>query len=165
MTSTTMAVARSAFTIEDLDYHLIRVSMVLLFLFFGYAKWFKYDVQGLEPFITHGPLIFWLYPVLGPQGATWFLGVTEWTICSLLFLGFWDKRLGALGATGATVTFIGTVTIIPFFPNGWEQSAGGFPAMTFSTAFLMKDFVLLAVSFYLLKQDLVRTDFFFRPGK
>jgi hypothetical protein len=29
----------------------------------------------------------------------------------------------------------------------------------------MKDFVLLAVSFYLLKQDLVRTDFFFRPGK
>jgi uncharacterized membrane protein YkgB len=64
-----------------------------------------------------------------------------------------------LGAAGATVTFIGTVTIIPFFPNGWEQSAGGFPAMTFYTAFLMKDVVLLAVSFYLLKQDLMRTDF------
>jgi uncharacterized membrane protein YkgB len=160
MTSTTMTVARSAFTIEDLDYHLIRASMVILFLFFGYAKWFEYDVQGLEPFITHGPLIFWLYPVLGPQGATWFLGVNEWTICSLLFLGFWDKRLGALGAAGATITFIGTVTIIPFIPNGWEESAGGFPAMTFNTAFLMKDLVLLAVSLYLLKQDLVRTDFF-----
>ena len=57
------------------------------------------------------------------------------------------------------MTFIGTVTIIPFFPNGWEQSAHGFPAMTFNAAFLMKDIVLLAVSFYLLKADLVRTDF------
>src|SRR5262249_1998973 len=35
-------------------------------------------------------------------------------------------------------------------------SAGGFPAMTGNVPFLMKDVVLLAVSFYLLKQDLVR---------
>ena len=162
MTHLVDALAKSGPFKGDFDYHFIRASMVILFLFFGYAKWFKYDVPGLEPFITHGPLIFWLYPLLGPQGATWFLGVTEWTICSLLFLGFWDKRLGVLGAAGATVTFIGTVTIIPFFPNVWEQSAGGFPAMTFNAAFLMKDVVLLAVSFYLLKQDLVRTDFFRR---
>ena len=32
--------------------------------------------------------------------------------------------------------------------------------MTFNTAFLMKDLVLLAVSLYLLKQDLLRTDSF-----
>ena len=25
---------------EDLDYHLIRASMVIIFLFFGYQKWF-----------------------------------------------------------------------------------------------------------------------------
>jgi uncharacterized membrane protein YkgB len=52
---------------------------------------------------------------------------------------------------------VGTTTIIPFMPDGWAASAGGFPAMTEKVAFLMKDFVLLAVSFYLLKQDLVRT--------
>ena len=28
---------------EDLDYHLIRASMVVLFLFFGYQKWFEYE--------------------------------------------------------------------------------------------------------------------------
>jgi hypothetical protein len=38
-------------------------------------------------------------------------------------------------------------------------SAGGFPAMTERGAFLMKDFVLLAVCFYLLKQDLLRLSF------
>ena len=39
-------------------------------------------------------------------------------------------------------------------PDGWAPSAGGFPAMVGNVAFLMKDVVLLAVSFYLLKQDL-----------
>jgi uncharacterized membrane protein YkgB len=48
------------------------------------------------------------------------------------------------------------VTIIPFMPGGWDASAGGFPAMTGNVPFLMKDVVLLAVSFYLLKQDAVR---------
>jgi len=41
-------------------------------------------------------------------------------------------------------------------PDGWAPSAGGFPAMVGNVAFLMKDVVLLAVSFYLLKQDLVK---------
>lgn len=41
-------------------------------------------------------------------------------------------------------------------PNGWDEVAGGFPAMTGNVPFLMKDAVLLAASFYLLKQDVVR---------
>lgn len=70
--------------------------------------------------------------------------------------GFWNKRIGVLGALGSIVTFLGTVTIIPFMPNGWAESAGGFPAKAGNVPFLMKDDVLLAVSFYLLKQDVVR---------
>jgi uncharacterized membrane protein YkgB len=141
---------------EDLDYHLLRAAMVLIFLLFGYQKWFEYEAQALIPFISHGPFIFWLYPVFGMRGATWFLGACEWLFGALLLLGFWDKRLGVLGALGSTVTYIGTVSIIPFMPNGWAASAGGFPAMTENVAFLMKDVVLLAVSIYLLKQDVVR---------
>ena len=71
-------------------------------------------------------------------------------------MGFWNKRLGILGALGSCFSFVATVTIIPFMPDGWAASAGGFPAMTERVAFLMKDLVLLAGSFYLLKQDLVR---------
>jgi uncharacterized membrane protein YkgB len=51
---------------------------------------------------------------------------------------------------------ISTFTIIPFMPGGWAASAGGFPAMTERVAFLMKDLVIFAGSFYLLKQDVVR---------
>ena len=141
---------------EDLDYHLIRASMVIIFFFFGYQKWWAYEAERLIPYISNGPLIFWLYPAFGMRGATWFLGASEWTFGTLLFLGFWNKRLGILGALGSCATFIGTVTIIPFMPDGWDASAGGFPAMTGNVPFLMKDIVLLAVSVYLLRQDVMR---------
>ncbi len=140
----------------DVDYHLIRASLVLLFLLFGYQKWFQYEADALVPYIKNGPLIFWMYPLFGMQGATWFLGVAEWLLCALLFLGFWNKKLGIIGALGACFSFVATVTIIPFIPNGWAESAGGFPAMTERVAFLLKDVVLFAASFYLLKQDLAR---------
>ncbi len=141
---------------EDLDYRLARASMVVLFLFFGYQKWFDYEAQVLIPYISNGPLIFWLYPAFGIRGASWFLGVSEWSFALLLFLGFWNKRLGILGALGSCAAFLGTVTIIPFMPGGWAASAGGFPAMGGNVAFLMKDVVLFAVSVYLLKQDVAR---------
>jgi uncharacterized membrane protein YkgB len=140
----------------DLDNHLVRASMVIIYFFFGYQKWFDYEAQGLVPFFTHGPLIFWMYSVFGTKGSTYFLGISEWMFGALLLAGFWNRNLGILGALGSVVTFLSTVTIIPFMPDGWAPSAGGFPAMVGNVAFLMKDVVLLAVSFYLLKQDVSR---------
>jgi uncharacterized protein DUF417 len=40
---------------KDLDYHLVRASMVIIYFFFGYQKWFAYEAQGLIPFISNGP--------------------------------------------------------------------------------------------------------------
>ena len=111
---------------EDLDYH--------------------YEAQVLVPYIGNGPLLFWMYPAFGIRGASWVLGVSEWSFALLLFLGFWHKRLGILGALGSCAAFIGTVTIIPFMPYGWAASAGGFPAMTGNVAFLMKDVARVAAS-------------------
>jgi uncharacterized membrane protein YkgB len=156
MNSLVMILTKSGLLNEDVDYHFMRASMVVIFLFFGYQKWFEYEAEVLIPYISNGPLIFWMYPVFGIRGASWFLGVSEWLFGALLFLGFWSKRLGILGALGSCITFAMTVTIIPFMPGGWAASAGGFPAMTGNVPFLMKDVVLLAASFYLLKQDVVR---------
>jgi uncharacterized membrane protein YkgB len=147
---------KSRFLRTDLDYHVVRASMVLVFVFFGYQKWFAYEAQALIPFISHGPLISWMYPVFGVRGASWFLGASEWLIAALLFAGFWNNKAGMLGDIGGIASMVATVTIIPFMPDGWAASAGGFPAMTGNVPFLMKDVVLLAASVYLLKQDAVR---------
>ena len=156
MTRFVNLLSRSGLLKQDLDYHLLRASMVIVFAMFGYQKWFEYEAQVLIPYISNGPLIFWMYPVFGIRGASWFLGVAEWTFGALLLAGWWNKKLGVIGAAGSVATFVATLTIIPFIPNGWAPSAGGFPAMVGPVAFLMKDVVLLAASVYLLKQDVGR---------
>jgi len=145
--------SRLGFLKRDLDYHLLRTAMIVIFVWFGYDKWFEAEIRGLIPLIKSGPLIFWTIPVLGIKGTGIFLGTTEWTCATLLFLGFWNKKIGFLGALIACATFVGTFTILPFVPGAWDQDAGGFPAMTIVSSFLLKDLVLLTVSFYLLKQD------------
>lgn len=137
---------------NDLDYKLIRASMIFIFAYFGYQKWFEETAHVLVPYISHGPLIFWMYPAFGVRGATWFLGSSEWLFGSLLFIGFWNKKFGVVGALGSIFTFVGTLTIIPFMPNAWSASGGAVPPVPF----LVKDIVLLAASFYLLKQDVLR---------
>lgn len=149
------ALARSSLLRDGLDHHLIRASMVLIFVLFGYQKWFEYEAQTLIPFIRNGPLTSWMYPVFGLRGASWFLGVSEWLTAALLVWGFWNPGAGLLGAMLSVATFVATVTMIPFMPDGWDAAAG-FPAMKGNVAFLMKDVVLLVASVSLLKQDVAR---------
>ena len=69
--------------------------------------------------------------------------------------GSGKRRFGVLGTLGSTITFVAIFTIIRFMPNG-RDSVAGFPAMAGAVPFLTKDIVLLAVSIYLLKQDVIR---------
>ena len=116
MNSLVDALAKSGLLRKDLDYHLIRASMAIVFLAFGYQKWFEYEAQVLVPYISNGPLLFWIYPAFGIHGGSKFLGVMEWLICLLLFCGFWNRQAGILGALGSCAIFVATVTIIPFMP-------------------------------------------------
>src|ERR1700752_2986571 len=120
--------SKSGLLKHDFDYHFVRASMVLIFVLFGYQKWFEYEAQTLIPFIKNGPLTFWMYPVFGLHGASYFLGVSEWLTAALLMWGFWNKKAGVLGALLSVGTFIATVSTIPFMPDGWNEAAG-FPAM------------------------------------
>jgi Protein of unknown function, DUF417 len=57
MNTVVTQLARSRLLEGDLDYHLIRASMVILFLFFGYTKWFEYAAQIMVPFPSESPLL------------------------------------------------------------------------------------------------------------
>ena len=50
--------ARSRLLKGDVDLQLVRGSMVLIFLLFGYQKWWEYEADTLVPFISNGPLTF-----------------------------------------------------------------------------------------------------------
>jgi uncharacterized membrane protein YkgB len=148
--------ARLRFFDYALEYYFARTSLVMAFFFFGYEKWFPYAAHELIPFILSGPFISWLYPLFDIQAVSWILGVVEWSIALLLLLGFWSARLGVVGAVGSACAAAAGLSVIPFMPDGWDAAAGGFPAMTGNVPFLLKDMVILAVSIYLIKQDLSR---------
>jgi uncharacterized membrane protein YkgB len=141
---------RSGLLAEDLDYHVIPASMVIIFLFFGYQKWFEYEAQ-----VQRSADLVDVSRVRHPRREL-VLGRRRMDVrCAPIrrLLGqaaehSWRRRCAR--------AFVMTVTIIPFMPNGWAASAGGFPAMTGNIPFLMKDVVLLAASIYLLKQDVKR---------
>jgi hypothetical protein len=84
--------AKTGLLKKDLDYNFLRASMVIIFLLFGYQKWFVYEANVLVPYIGNDPFLSWMYPVFGIQGASWLLGVSEWIFGALLFLGFWNLR-------------------------------------------------------------------------
>jgi uncharacterized membrane protein YkgB len=109
--------SRSGLLKPDREYHMLRAAMVIIFAWFGYDKWFEDEIKGLLPIITHGPFIFWTIPVLGIRGTAVFLGTSEWTFGTLLFLGFWSKKLGMLGALGSTFTFVATFTCRRWLPS------------------------------------------------
>ena len=149
-------VSRSEPFRSDLANHLIRAAMVFTFFAFSIQKWNQYTSEMLVPLISHSPVVFWLLPAFGVRGAGYFLGTSEMIFGTLILLGYWNPRLGILGALGSIVTFVGTTSIIPFLPGAWAQEAGGFPIMTLPVGFLTKDVLFLIASVYLLKQDLTR---------
>ena len=75
------ALSKSGLLRKDLDYHLIRASMVIIFLLFGYQKWFEYEAQVLIPYISNGPLISWMYPVLEAALTKSASGAAAWCRC------------------------------------------------------------------------------------
>jgi uncharacterized membrane protein YkgB len=58
MSSLIKIMAKSRLFNSDLDYHLVRASMVIIYLLFGYQKWWEYEAHSLVPFISNGPLLF-----------------------------------------------------------------------------------------------------------
>jgi hypothetical protein len=52
---------------EDLDYHVVRASMVIMFFFIGYQKWFPDEFERLVPFISNGPLIWLAISAVRPR--------------------------------------------------------------------------------------------------
>ena len=134
----------------------LRYALVLIFLVFGYAKFFPYEAKGVEPLIAAHPLLSWLLPSFGQAGASMFLGVVEIATGVLLACGRWSPRASAIGAIIGAFAFFVTVTLYFFLPGVFEASAGGFPAISMTGGFLLKDVVLFGACLACLADSLGR---------
>ena len=133
--------------------------IVLVFAWIGMMKFTAYEAAAIEGLIASSPILSWLYLVLDQRGAANLIGLFEISAALLLALRPWSPHAGALGALMVASTTAVTLTFL-FTAPGWEQSLGGFPALSVVPGqFLIKDAVILGAALWLLADALRDIEF------
>ena len=133
---------------------LLRYGLALIFLWIGAMKFTAYEAQGIRPLAENSPLMKWLLAALGVQAFSNLVGVVEIATGLLLALRPISALAAAIGSSLAIATFLTTLSFL-FTTPGWEQSLGGFPALSaLPGQFLLKDVVLLGAAVWSLREAL-----------
>jgi uncharacterized membrane protein YkgB len=114
----------------------LRYSLVFFLLFFGALKWTLAEARGIEPLVSHSPLLAWTGR-FGMRGSSELIGIIELAIGALIALRRWSPKLSAWGSIGASGMFLVTLSFLFTTPNLGE----GAP-------FLIKDICLLGAALW-----------------
>jgi reactive chlorine resistance protein C len=132
---------------------LIRYGLVLVLGWIGAMKFTAYEAEGIKTLVETSPFMSWMYKAFSLQATSNIIGVAEITAATLIAIRPISARLSAIGSVLAVFTFLATLTFLFSLP-GWEKSLGGFPALSGSGGFLLKDIVLLGASLFTLGDSL-----------
>ena len=147
----TIAFERNPF--ERLGAFFIRYGLVLVLGWIGAMKFTAYEAAGIKTLVETSPFMSWMYKVLSLQATSNIIGVAELTAAALIAIRPLSAKLSAIGSVLAVLTFLTTLTFLFSLP-GWEKSLGGFPALSGSGGFLLKDTVLLGAALFTLGDSL-----------
>ena len=142
-------------TIERSGRVVALIGVVLPLLLIGGLKFTQLEVEALKPLIGGTPWLAWMYLVFGEAGASYVLGVVEITTALLLIASPWSARAGMVGGALGGLTFLVTSSLLFALPV-WEESLGGFPALSGAGQFLIKDVALLGISLVVIGESLAR---------
>jgi reactive chlorine resistance protein C len=92
----------------------------------------------------------WVYHVMSVDAFGRLLGIAELTTAALLALKPWFPKASVVGGILATTFFVGTLSFMVTTPGIGEASAGGFPVLSATGEFLMKDIALFGLALWLL---------------
>lgn len=147
----TISTAKNAF--EKLGAFLIRYGLVLVLGWIGAMKFTAYEAEGIKTLVETSPFMSWMYRVFSLQATSNVIGVAELIAAALIAIRPLSAKLSAIGSVLAVLTFLTTLTFLFSLP-GWEKSLGGFPALSGSGGFLLKDVVLLGAALFTLGDSL-----------
>ncbi|OPX12410.1 YkgB family protein [Mycobacterium sp. AT1] len=127
-----------------------RYSLVLVIAWFAAMKVTHYEAVGISPLVENSPFMSWIYDVMSIDAFSIVLGVAELITAILLAVKPWMPRAAVVGGLLASLFFLGTLGFMVTTPGIGEESAGGFPVLSATGEFLMKDIALLGLSLWLL---------------
>lgn len=127
-----------------------RYGLVIVIAWIGALKFTAYEAEGIQPLVANSPLMSWVYTVFSVTAFSALLGVVEIATAALLAVKPWLPKLSALGSIAAIGLFLATLSFLVSTPGIGEESAGGFPALSSTGQFLVKDFALLGIAVWTL---------------
>jgi uncharacterized membrane protein YkgB len=122
---------------------LILFGLILVLGWIGAMKFTEVEAKGIEPLLQSSPLFFWMGKLFALQTSSILIGVAELMTAGLLLAGWYNKSLFTVGALMTVATLATTLSFMFTLP-GWSEPLGGFPALSSSGHFLLKDLLLLA---------------------
>lgn len=133
---------------------LARYGLVIVIGWIGLLKFTSYEAQGIRPLVEHSPPMSWMYDVFSVTTFSSLLGVLEVGTAVLLAVKPWWPRISAVGSLIAVGLFIATISFLFTTPGIGESAAGGFPALSTTGQFLIKDVALLGIAVWTLADAL-----------
>ena len=96
----------------------------------------------------------WLYQLFPVYPFSVLLGVFEVTAALLLAIKPVAPKLSIIGSPMAIVLFLNTTSFLFTTPGVGELAGGGFPALSLTGEFLLKDMPLLGLSLWTLADSI-----------
>ncbi|BBX36612.1 hypothetical protein MMAG44476_39407 [Mycolicibacterium mageritense DSM 44476 = CIP 104973] len=127
-----------------------RYGLVVVIAWIGAMKFTSYEAHGIESLVANSPLMSWMYDIFSVTTFSALLGVLELATAALLAVKPWLPRVSALGSVLATGLFVATISFMFTTPGVSEAAAGGFPMLSTTGQFLIKDVALLGISVWTL---------------
>lgn len=158
---------------QKLGINLIRVAILVIFVWIGGLKFWNYEAEGIVPFVANSPFMNFFYTKNAPEykeyklkegefneakhqwhkenntyGFSRGLGILIISIGILTFLGIFSSRIGLVGAGLAIIMTLGTLSFLVTTPEVWVPNLGsgeyGFPLLTGAGRLVIKDTAILA---------------------
>lgn len=164
---------------QRLGLGMIRVAILVIFVWIGGLKFWNYEAEGIVPFVANSPFMSFFYNSKAPEykqyklpegsfdpakhewhernntyGFSHGLGILIMSIGILTFLGFFSARVGLVGELLAIVMTLGTLSFLATTPEVWVPDLGsgefGFPLLSGAGRLVIKDTAILAGTVVLL---------------
>lgn len=168
-----VAVLTFAASTQKLGINLIRVSILVIFVWIGSLKFWNYEAEGIVPFVANSPFMSFFYSKSVPEYKeyklkegefnetkrqwhvenntyvfSYGLGILIITIGILTFLGLFFPKIGLTGAILTIIMTVGTLSFLVTTPEVWVPDLGsgehGFPLLTGAGRLVIKDTAILA---------------------
>lgn len=167
---------------QKIGINMIRISILIIFVWIGGLKFWNYEAEGIVPFVANSPFMSFFYNNPAPeykeyklkegefnetkhewhvQNNTYTfskgLGILIMAIGILTFLGIFSPKIGVIGATLAIIMTLGTLSFLITTPEVWVPNLGsgehGFPLLSGAGRLVIKDTAILAAAWVALSDS------------